>query len=143
MKSAPKRKASIKVEHGSGNVFADLGLPDAEELLAKAELAIVISHIIQDNGWTQRYAAAQLGVAPPDVSDLMRGKFFRFSQERLERFLNKLDYDVHIQVAPRPKGTRRDARVTVERVGPYTAKAVAVHERIMQKRDPAFRSLAK
>ncbi len=143
MKRAPKKQKPIKVEHGSGNVFADLGLPDAEELLAKAELAIVISHIIQDNGWTQRYAAAKLGVAPPDVSDLMRGKFFRFSQERLERFLNKLDYDVHIQVVPRPKGTRRAARVTVERLGPNTAKAAAVHERIMQKHDPAFRSLAK
>ncbi len=133
----------MKVEHGSGNVFADMGLPDAEELLAKAELAILITDIIHDNGWTQRYAAAKLGVAPPDVSELMRGRFFRFSQERLERFLNKLDYDVHIQVTPRPKGKRRATRVKVERLGPNTVKAVALHKRIMQKHDPAFRALAK
>lgn len=143
MKRTPQKQKPITCERGSGNVFADMGLPNPEELLAKAMLAIEIRQIIHEKGWTQRYAAAKLGVAPPDVSDLMRGRFFRFSQERLERFLNKLDYDVHIQVAPRPKSHRRAARVTVERLGPNTAKAVAVHERIMQKHDPAFRSLAK
>ncbi len=116
MKRVLKRQKPIKVEHGSGNIFADLGRPNPEELLAKALLAIEIRQIIHENGWTQRYAATKLGVAPPDVSDLMRGRFSRFSQERLERFLNKLDYDVHIHIAPRPKGKRRAARVTVERV---------------------------
>ncbi|MBA3646606.1 MAG: XRE family transcriptional regulator [Gemmatimonadaceae bacterium] len=109
----------MKVEHSCGNVFADMGLPNPEELLAKAELAIVITHIIHDSGLTQRLVATKLGVAASDVSDLMRGRFARFSQERLERFLNKLDHDVHIQIAPRPKSTRRPARVTVERVAAF------------------------
>ena len=57
-----------------------------------------------------------LGIAAPDVSDLVRGKLARFSQERLERFLNALDMDVHIRIAPKPVGKKR-AGVTVELVG--------------------------
>ena len=108
-----KMSEPVAVEASSGNVFADLGLPDAEERLAKAELARVIRMIIKDKGWTQRRAAGVLGIAAPDVSDLMRGKLARFSQERLQRFLNALDMDVRIEVMPRRKGTKR-ARVMVE-----------------------------
>lgn len=118
MKQTPKKRRSIKCERSSGNVFADMGLPNPEELLAKALLAIEIRQIIHENGWTQRYAATRLGVAPPDVSDLMRGRFSRFSQERLLRFLNKLNFEVRIQLAPRKKGARR-ASVTVERVAAF------------------------
>jgi predicted XRE-type DNA-binding protein len=106
-------KVPIEIESGSGNVFEDLGLPHASERLAKAELARVIRTIIKTKGWTQSYAADVLGVAPPDVSDLMRGKLARFSQERLERFLNSLDMDVNIQVRPRAAG-KKTANVTVE-----------------------------
>ena len=81
----------IAIEASSGNVFEDLGLPDADERLAKAELARVIRNIVKDKKWTQRRAADVLGIAPPDVSDLMRGKLARFSQERLERFLSSLN----------------------------------------------------
>ena len=112
---APER---IPIEPSSGNVFEDLGLPHAPERLAKAELARVIRAIVGEKGWTQRRAATALGIAPPDVSDLMRGKLRRFSQERLERFLNALDMDVHIQVGPRRPGKRR-ATVTVEVVGAF------------------------
>src|SRR5262249_46983879 len=90
-----KVEERAEVEAGSGNVFDDLGLPQASERLAKAELARVIRKIVKEKNWTQRQAADVLGVAPPDVSDLMRGKLARFSQERLERFLNSLDMDVH------------------------------------------------
>jgi predicted XRE-type DNA-binding protein len=108
----------IAIEAGSGNVFQDLGLPDAGERLAKAELARVIRNIIRDKKWTQRRAADVLGIAPPDVSDLMRGKLARFSQERLERFLNALGMDVHIRVGPRAAG-KKHANVTVERVAAF------------------------
>jgi predicted XRE-type DNA-binding protein len=114
----PKTSRSIEVEPGSGNVFEDLGLPDAAERLAKAELARVIRKIVADRGWTQRRAAAVLGIAAPDMSDLVRGKLARFSQERLERFLNALDMDIRIQVAPRRKG-KKHAGVTVELVGAF------------------------
>ena len=113
MAKAKRAKAEhIEIESGSGNVFEDLGLPNASERLAKAELARVIRKIVKEKNWTQRRAAAVLGVAPPDVSDLMRGKLARFSQERLERFLNLLDMDVHIRVAPRAAG-KKQANVTV------------------------------
>lgn len=104
---------TIVIEASSGNVFQDLGLPMANERLAKAELARGIRHIIEGKRWTQRRAAEVLAIAPPDVSDLMRGKLARFSQERLERFLNALDMDVQIRVQPRAVG-KKHADVTVE-----------------------------
>ncbi len=70
----PKTKRPIGIEASSGNVFADLGLPNADERLAKAELARVIRAVVKGKSWTQRRAADVLGIAPPDVSDLMRGK---------------------------------------------------------------------
>jgi predicted XRE-type DNA-binding protein len=103
----------IEIEPSRGNVFEDLGLPDAAARLAKAELARVIRKIVTDKGWTQRRAAEVVGIAPPDMSDLMRGKLARFSQERLERFLNALDMDVRILVGPRRRG-KKHANVTVE-----------------------------
>jgi predicted XRE-type DNA-binding protein len=108
----------IAIESSSGNVFEDLGLPHPAERLAKAELARVIRTIVTGKSWTQRRAAKALGIAPPDMSDLMRGKLARFSQERLERFLNALDMDVHIQVGPRRTGKKR-ASVTVELLGAF------------------------
>jgi predicted XRE-type DNA-binding protein len=111
-------KEPIAIEASSGNVFEDLGLPDAGERLAKAELARVIRNIVRDKKWTQRRAADVLGIAPPDVSDLIRGKLARFSQERLERFLNALDMDVHIRVGPRAAG-KKQANVTVELVAAF------------------------
>lgn len=111
-----KASGRIAIESSSGNVFADLGLPHPEERLAKAEFARVIRALVSEKGWTQRRAAQALGIAPPDMSDLMRGKLARFSQERLERFLNALGMDIHIQVRPR-KRTNKRPTVTVELVG--------------------------
>jgi predicted XRE-type DNA-binding protein len=106
----------VLVERSSGNVFADLGFANADEELAKAELARVIRKIIERRGWTQRRAAAVLGVAPPDVSDLVRGSLARFSQERLARFLLLLDMDVTIRVEPKRRSKRR-GRLAVESGG--------------------------
>ena len=119
MADKPRRtraKTPIRIERSSGNVFDDLGLPDAVERLAKAELARVIRQIVQEREWTQARAAGVLGIPPSDMSDLMRGKIARFSQERLERFLIALDMDIRIQIAPRGSRKRR-ATVTVELLG--------------------------
>jgi predicted XRE-type DNA-binding protein len=103
------------IHNGSGNVFQDMGMRDAEERLAKAELARVIKHQIQERGLTQTDAAALLGIQQPDVSDLVRGKLSRFSTARLERFLNCLDFEIRIQVGPRPEG-KAHAGISVETV---------------------------
>jgi predicted XRE-type DNA-binding protein len=115
-----KRKGTRapRVQDSTGNVFDDLGLPNPDERLAKAELARVIRSAIDERDLTQAEAAKLLGITQPDVSDLVRGKLARFSMDRLERFLNALDLEVRIQVGPRPSGKRR-AGITVEVVGSF------------------------
>jgi predicted XRE-type DNA-binding protein len=108
----------LEVHDSSGNVFRDMDLRDAEERLAKAELARLIKVAIRDRSLTQAQAAALLEVKQPDISDLTRGKLARFSMERLERFLNALDLEVRIQVGPRPK-RKKQAGITVEYVGSF------------------------
>ena len=103
------------IHDSSGNVFEDMGMRDAEERLAKAELARLIRIEIRDRGLSQTEAALVLGVKQPDVSDLVRGQLSRFSIVRLERFLNALDLEIRIQVGPRPEGKIR-AGITVETV---------------------------
>lgn len=109
MKRATTREAGIT--WSSGNVFRDLGLRNADELLAKAKLSIVLRRLIKRRGLTQRASAAILGVAPSDVSDLVRGELDRFSYERLIRFLIRLDVDVSIRVSQRAPGRRRAALI--------------------------------
>lgn len=94
----PAKKASVRIERGSGNVFADLGLRDPEERLAKAELAHRIAALIDAEGLTQSQAAARLGIDQPKVSMLVRGRLKDFSVERLMRFLVLLGRDVVIGV---------------------------------------------
>src|SRR2546430_13835110 len=77
----------------SGNVFADLGLRDADELVAKADLAHAIQQLIQARGLSQRAAACRLGVAQPDLSNLYRGRLEGFSIERLGRVVTALGQD--------------------------------------------------
>ena len=96
------------------NIFSDLGRPDAEELLAKAELARLIRRLIDGRRLTQSAAAELLGVAQPDVSNLIRGRLAGFSIERLCRLLNALGQDVRIVVQPTPRSrTRGTIRTTV------------------------------
>ena len=101
-----------EVYHGSGNVFADLGLPDAEERLAKAELARQILKIIARRRLTQAQAAELLGIDQPKVSALTRGKLSGFSMERLFHFLNALGRDVQITVKAKPR-SRQQAHLKV------------------------------
>ena len=84
----------------SGNVFADLGLPNPEEALAKAELAHKITVLIREKGLTQVETAKLLGVDQPKVSALMRGRLTGFSLERLMRFLLLFGQDIQITVQP-------------------------------------------
>ena len=86
---------------GSGNVFKDLGFDRPEEKLAKSDLAIQISKIIQQKGWTQKKAAGILGIDQPKVSALKNGRLGGFSIERLLSFLRALDRD--IDIVGRPK----------------------------------------
>jgi predicted XRE-type DNA-binding protein len=87
-------------ETGSGNVFKDLGLPNAEEHLIKAQLVYKIDTILKRRRLKQLEAAALFGIRQPDVSKLLRGDFRQFSVERLLRFLVALDQDVRIVVKP-------------------------------------------
>lgn len=102
----------INVQVSSGNVFADLGLPDPEEMLIKAELARQISEIIIQQHLTQIEAAELLGIDQPKVSALMRGKITGFSIERLFRLLNALGRDVEIVVKPKPS-SQKEAKTSV------------------------------
>ena len=88
----------IEVYPSSGNVFADLALPNPDELLIKAELAHQISELISVHQLTQTEAAKILGVDQPKVSALIRGRLSGFSTERLLRFLNALGSDVEIRI---------------------------------------------
>lgn len=87
------------VTYGSGNVFADMGLANPEELLLKAKLAHLINKAIEEKSWTQKEAAKVLGITQPKVSDLGRGRLINFSVERLLTFLAQLDHRVAITVS--------------------------------------------
>src|SRR5437763_11162698 len=87
----------------SGNVFADLGLPNPEQELLKARLTLQIYKIIKARGLTQAQAGEVLGIKPPHVSALMRNRAGNFSVGRLIEFLNRLGQDVRITVKPTRK----------------------------------------
>jgi predicted XRE-type DNA-binding protein len=93
-------------EIGSGNVFADIGLPNAEEHLVKAQLVFKIDRLLKERCLKQSEAAALFGVKQPDVSKMLRGDFRQFSVERLLRFLVALGQDVEI-VVKRPRDPSR------------------------------------
>jgi predicted XRE-type DNA-binding protein len=103
---------TITIEQGSGNVFADLGYPNAEEALTKARLAQRITAVLGKKRLTQIQAAQLLGIDQPKVSKLLRGQLREFSTERLFRFLTALDQDVEIVIRRKPR-SRQQARVSV------------------------------
>lgn len=107
MNSKSTEALEIDITEGSGNVFEDLGFEDAEELQAKAELTRQIYNILKRRKLTQRAAARLLGLAQPDVSALMNGRFTGFSLERLMTLLNRLDRDVEIVVKRKPRSRVR------------------------------------
>ncbi|MGB3580213.1 MAG: helix-turn-helix transcriptional regulator [Roseiarcus sp.] len=107
-----KREAEIPVTASSGNVFADMGLPEAEEELTKAQLASHIRQAIKRRRLTQAAAAALMGVDQPKVSALLNGRLANFSSERLMRLLTAIGQDVEITVRAKPRN-RAHGRIRV------------------------------
>jgi predicted XRE-type DNA-binding protein len=103
-----------KVTPSSGNVFADLGLKNADELLAKAELAVRITMALKARKLTQLAAAEILGIDQPKVSKLVRGELYGFSSDQF--FLNDLGQDVEITVRSAPR-RRAKGKLTVRATG--------------------------
>ncbi len=95
----------IEYERSSGNVFRDLGLPDADELKIKSGLSIEITRAIRRLGLTQQEAGQQMGISQAKVSGLMRGDFTNLSESKLMECLNRLGYDIEIKLRPARKGT--------------------------------------
>ena len=93
----------MKVEEGSGNVFADIGLPNPEEALAKAEIARQVNRILTERGLSQVQAGELLKIAQPRVSDLVRGRLGKFSLEKLLQFARLAGIDVEIRMKPSSK----------------------------------------
>jgi predicted XRE-type DNA-binding protein len=91
----------VEVQRSSGNVFADLGLPDAEKLKIKTGLVVEIRRAMRALGLTQQAAAKRMGIPQPKVSGMMRGDFTNLRSERkLMDCLNRLGYDIEIKVRP-------------------------------------------
>ena len=102
------RKRTVRGQEGSGNVFADLGLPNPEQELLKAQLTLQIYRIVKARGLTQAQAGEILGIKQPHVSALMRNRAGNFSVGRLMEFLTALGQDVRITVKADEEGEGRD-----------------------------------
>ena len=111
-----KRKSKtidgVEIQEGSGNVYADLGYADAEEMLVKAKLVSKISEIVRSKGLTQVEIARILGLTQPKVSALMRGQFRGVSERKLIDCLTSLGRDVEIVVRNVPR-RRTGGRLSV------------------------------
>lgn len=98
------KNRKIQFEEGSGNVFADLGLKDSDELFARAQLGFCVYKILLGKKLKQRETSRILGIAQSDVSHLMNGHYSRFTTDKLLDFLKRLDRKVTIRIAPHKKG---------------------------------------
>jgi len=107
-----KGESEIKETLSTGNVFADLGLPEAEELLVKSNLAMKINKIIEKRHLSQAQAAVILAIPQPKVSMIQNGKLRGFSLEKLCHLLNLLGRDVDIVIKTRKKEGMGHMRVT-------------------------------
>jgi predicted XRE-type DNA-binding protein len=100
------RRSGKQVTRSSGNVFADLRLPNAEEKKTKVRLAVAINQIILDQRLSQEAAARRLKINQPKISALSNYRLEGFSVERLMNFLTALDRDVHIVIRRKPRSGR-------------------------------------
>ncbi len=89
----------IEIYQGSMNVYADLGYPDAEEMLIKAQLVAQIQTAIKTRDWTQQDAAKMLGLTQPKLSNMLRGQFRGISEAKLMACLSRLGHRVQIVVS--------------------------------------------
>ena len=104
MRQKNRKADELTFERGSENVFADLGLENADELLVLADLAIAIKKEIHARGWTQVDAAKRTGLTRSDVSRLGKMKTDGFSQESMQNALRRLGMDVEIRINRRAEG---------------------------------------
>jgi predicted XRE-type DNA-binding protein len=105
-KAMKARKSKVRremIEASSGNVFADLGLKDAEELLLKAKLATKIAQLIEKKGLTQSQTAERIALDQPKVSRLLRGQLSGFSADRLFAILNRLGHSVEVRISAKER----------------------------------------
>ena len=93
----------MAIEPSSGNVFADLELPEADELLLRSSLVIELRRLMESRKLTQTSAAKLVGIGQADFSKLLRGNLRRYTAERLMRMLTAFDQDIEITVRPHPK----------------------------------------
>jgi predicted XRE-type DNA-binding protein len=100
-----RRIGGIEVTLGSDNIFADLGLPNADKLLIKTDLVIEIIKAVRKLGITQEQAAKRMGITQPKVSGMLRGDFSNLSERKLMDCLNRLGYDIEIKVKPAAQAT--------------------------------------
>jgi predicted XRE-type DNA-binding protein len=107
-----KKKALPAHEVGSGNIFADLGLPNAEEHQLKAALVVQLRRLIKARKLTQTAAAEVIGIRQPDLSNILRGHYQGFSIERLMRMLTAFDQDIEITLRPRRRKVGQAGRIT-------------------------------
>ncbi len=91
---ARPKKQKFEVTRSSGNVYADFGVEDAEEMLIKAKLSILLAMVIDKRGLTQKEAAKIIGIDQPKLSKIINGRFRHISIERLMRYLKLLGIDV-------------------------------------------------
>lgn len=98
------KQKKIAYEVGSGNVFADLGLEHAEELLTRAKLGHTVRMILEKKKLKQQEIAALLETTPAEVAKLMNGQYHVFSEGQLFGFLNRLNKKVTVQITPRRRG---------------------------------------
>jgi predicted XRE-type DNA-binding protein len=108
-------KRKIEVHKSGGNVFADLGLPNAEERLLKANIVSELHRLIKQRGLTQVKAAKLIGIHQPDLSHLLRGDFDDYSAERLMKMLTVFEQDIEITMKPHGKAGR-PGRITFKPV---------------------------
>jgi predicted XRE-type DNA-binding protein len=107
-----KNKPLPEFEVGSGNIFADLGLPNPEEHQLKAALVVQLHRLIKARKLTQTASAKLIGIKQPDLSNILRGHYQGFSIERLMRMLTAFDQDVEITVRPRRSKKGESGRIT-------------------------------
>lgn len=99
----------IKITRGSGNVFADIGLPNAEELSIKSQLAINLELFMKRHKLTQKQVAEMVGSDQPTISKVLRGKLHLVTTDRLLAWHKKLDQDVRLTITDRFKKSGRKA----------------------------------
>ncbi len=88
-------------EESSGNVFADLGFDDADELLARGKIGIQVLRLLKQRNLKQQEISKIISITKPEVSDLMKGEFQHFSEGKLLNFLKRLDMEVILYLRPR------------------------------------------